>query len=104
MARKTPFTQDEFKAFFDDAAELAKGAKGPNSTLMQVLKKHGLEPQLPTMVAEKLLPMLNHPIGQMRSIPHNCNWCGACSLCAFCGELNAASGGASSAALLHFAD
>ena len=104
MANKTSLNPDEFKKFFDDATATANGARGPNVTLMQVLQQHGLEPNLPDTAAAQLHPMLNQPIGQMRDIPHNCNWCGTCSLCGACGELNAAAIGAASAAAVHVLD
>lgn len=104
MNRKTSMTEGEYKAFVDDSMKAVQGAKGPNTTLMDVLKTHGLEPNLHDSVSEKLAPMLNAKVGTLRDIPHNCSWCGACGLCSACGELNAASIGAASAAAVHVLD
>jgi hypothetical protein len=104
MARKTHMSEADYKAFINDSLQTVQGARGPNASLMDVLKKHGLEPELHGAVAEKLMPMLNAPAGKLADIPHNCSWCPTCGLCSACGELNAASVGAFSASALHVID
>jgi hypothetical protein len=97
-------TGEEFKKFFDDVVNAALGTKGAPESLLEVLEKHGMSPDLPAPVADKLMPMLKTNILEIKRIPHNCSWCPACAMCAACGGLNAGSLGACAASTVHILD
>jgi len=96
--------KEEFKKFFDEIIETAMSTRGESGTLMDVLEKHGLSPQLPESLAEKVMPMLKTDMLKLREIPHNCSWCPVCTICAGCGELNFAAVGAAAASAVHIID
>lgn len=99
-------TGEEFKKFFDDVVNAALGTKGAPESLLGVMEKHGISPDLPAPIAEKLMPMLEANIQEIKSkaIAHNCSWCSVCGLCAACGGLNAGSLGACAASSVHILD
>lgn len=104
MKRSTLMKESEYKAFVEDTIGTVRGAKGAETTLMDVLKKHGLEMSLPEAMADKLAPLLNAKVGEQRSIAHNCAVCDVCGVCLVCEEVNAASIGAHTAATMHILD
>lgn len=97
-------TGEEFNKFFNDVVNTALSTRGAPESLHAVMEKHGLTPDLPAPLKEKLMPMLKVNVRGIKDIPHNCSWCGVCGLCSACGELNAAAVGASSAAAVHVLD
>lgn len=100
MAKMHMMEADEFKKFFDELAGVAMAAReggGTGECVADVLKKNGIEMDLPEAVERQVAPLLNTPPQKMREIPHNCKPCAACGACMLCGLTNAAAAGAFSA-------
>lgn len=97
-------TGEEFKKFFDDVVNAAIGTRGAPETLLEVIKKHDMSPDLPAPLVDKIMPMLKANVRDIKRIPHNCSWCPTCGLCAACGALNAGSLGACAASAVHILD
>jgi hypothetical protein len=76
-------TEKEMKAFFDDVVGFAFSAKGAPKNLMEAMEKHGMDAGIPKPLLEYFGPMFRANMVELQTghIPHNCNWCGACSLC-----------------------
>jgi hypothetical protein len=76
-------TAKQMKAFFDDAVGFALSAKGAPTSLLEAMEKHGLAKELPKPLAEHFGPMFKASMADLKNgfIPHNCNWCGVCSIC-----------------------
>lgn len=91
---------EEFKKFFDDVVNAAIGAKGAPESLLEVMKKHDMSPELPAPLADKIMPLLQAKIREERAAKPACGWCPVCGMCAACGLLNAGSLGALSASVL----
>jgi hypothetical protein len=102
--REDMMSSEEFKKFFNDVINATLGTKGAQESLLDVMNQHGMSPDLPPAVAEKIMPMLEAKSGDMKRIPHNCSWCPTCALCGACGGLNAASLGACAASSVHILD
>jgi hypothetical protein len=97
-------TDKEFKKFFDEVMDATRSTRGAPESLMEVLEKHGLKPELPASLADKIMPMLKSKVRGIKEIPHNCSWCPVCTMCAACGGLNAGSLGAAAASAVHVLD
>jgi hypothetical protein len=101
-------TGEEFNKFFEQLIDsvLSETSKGTNQeSLLEIMQKNGFQaPKLPDKVAKKIMPLLTSKTRGIDKIEHNCSWCGVCSLCTACGELNAAAIGAASAGAVHILD
>ncbi|MCC2113207.1 MAG: hypothetical protein KDJ16_14325 [Hyphomicrobiales bacterium] len=100
MAKMHMMEADEFKRFFDELAGVAMSARegaGKGDSVAEILKKNGIEMDLPEPVRAQVGPLLDTPPHKMREVPHNCKPCAACGVCMLCGLTNAAASGAFSA-------
>lgn len=97
-------TDEEFKKFFDDVTNAALEVRGAPETLLAVMEKYDLSPDLPAPMADKIMPMLKAKPREIKAIAHNCSWCPACAMCVACGALNAGSIGACAASIVHILD
>ncbi|NOZ87285.1 MAG: hypothetical protein GXP49_13660 [Deltaproteobacteria bacterium] len=102
--REELMSGEEFKKFFNDVVNATLGTKGAPESLLEVMNQHGISPDLPPAVAEKIMPMLATKVRDIKRIPHNCSWCPVCGMCAACGGLNAGSLGACAASAVHVLD
>jgi hypothetical protein len=99
MAMKA-MSKDEFEKFYNELFSLASGDM--QGTPLEVLEKHDIE--LPEDLKNKLMPLLGTNPRLTKSIEHNCAPCGICMACEMCGNINAASAGASAAHIWHILD
>jgi hypothetical protein len=103
--RQTSMRSAEFAVFTNDVFETVLGTRGDVAPL-DVLRKYGLDVDLPPNLEAKVMPLLkatrdSSRVSSMRG-GGACGACGACGLCAACGALNAASVGAAAAAVWAF--
>ena len=102
--REELMSGEKFKKFFDDVVNAALATRGAPGSLLEAMEKHGISPDLPAPIADKIMPMLKANVRDVKRIPHNCSWCPVCGMCAACGELNAGSLGACAASAVHIVD
>jgi hypothetical protein len=101
---KRVLKEDEFRAFFDDVANMVTGTRGAQKNLLDVFKKYDLEvPQLPPPYGEEFGKLLTTDFKEARKAKkpkYHCEICSVCALCILCGELNAGVGAGSVSGIL----
>ena len=79
-------SEEEFEKFFKELINSAVAAECTDESMLEILQKHGFKMALPEELIDQIEPMLRQKPSERRSllkarIPHNCNWCGVCSIC-----------------------
>jgi hypothetical protein len=85
-----------FAVFFNDLMSMATDPTREAVSPREVLRKHGLDLDLPPEVERQIGPLLSDSPGAIRAkVDPNkprpkpkCGVCGVCGTCALCGEIN----------------